>query len=221
MVDNRALMSPTVESDEYGYGLAYRLAWERLDEAADPEALCARCGAAYAAAERTITLTYLARPYRVSLAGRGITLQDDAEGVPLRDKILLLHYLTQAGGAPLTGEVIAYKELPEGVSYFRTFAKRAIKPLVDRFGPEPELLRAAAGIVGGLPAEYGDVAVTVPAFPHVPVTLVLWRGDEEFPPEGNILFDRSITDYLTTEDINVLCETIAWKIVKSFKTGGD
>ncbi|MQY81034.1 MAG: DUF3786 domain-containing protein, partial [Dehalococcoidia bacterium] len=26
--------------------------------------------------------------------------------------------------------------------------------------------------------------------------LVLWKGDAEFPPEGTIMFDRTITDYL-------------------------
>ena len=57
------------------------------------------------------------------------------------------------------------------------------------------------------------------AFPRVPITLVLWRGDDEFPPDGNILFDRSISDYLTTEDVNVLCETIAWTLVKSARAG--
>jgi Domain of unknown function (DUF3786) len=42
----------------------------------------------------------------------------------------------------------------------------------------------------------------------VPVTLALWRGDEELTPAGNILFDASISGYLEAEDITVLCETI-------------
>ncbi|GAI34732.1 unnamed protein product, partial [marine sediment metagenome] len=48
-------------------------------------------------------------------------------------------------------------------------------------------------------------------------TLVLWRGDEEFPPSGSIMFDATISDYLSAEDITVLCQTIAWKLVKSLK----
>lgn len=219
MIDNKALMSSTVENDEYGYGLAYRLAREKL-AASDPEAQCARSGAEYLTAENTIIVKYLNKSYRVSLPNSEISIQDNPEAVPLRDKILVLHYLTQAKGTPLSNQVITFKELPEGSHYFPTFYKRAIKPLVDNFGQEPERLSEVAAVIGARPADFGDVAVTVDAFPRVPVTLVLWRGDDEFPPEGNILFNSSISDYLTTEDINVLCETIAWKLVKSARKTG-
>ena len=212
-------MSSTVENDEYGYGLAYRLAREKLAATTDVGALCAKANAEYLVNEHAILVNYLNRPYRVPILDAGISIQDSPEDVPLRDKILILHYLTQATGTPLAGEVIAYKELPEGVSYFRTFSKRAIKPLTDAFGQNLEQLRDTAKIMGGLAADYGDVAVTVWAFPRVPITLVLWRGDDEFPPDGNILFDRSISNYLTTEDVNVLCETIAWTLVKSARAG--
>ena len=63
--------------------------------------------------------------------------------------------------------------------------------------------------------DYGDVAVTVDAFCYVPLTFVLWRGDAEFTPSASIMFDATITDYLAAEDIVVVCETIAWTIVRS------
>ena len=69
--------------------------------------------------------------------------------------------------------------------------------------------------LGGHKADHGDISVTISAFPRVPITLVLWRGDEEVPPNGNILFDANVSDYLPTEDVTVLCETIIWKLVKS------
>jgi hypothetical protein len=49
----------------------------------------------------------------------------------------------------------------------------------------------------------------------VSLGLVLWKGDEEFPPEGNILFDSSITGYLPVEDIVILAETVVWKLIKA------
>ena len=131
----------------------------------------------------------------------------------------MLHYFTLAKGTPLSNKVITYKELPEGASYFPTFAKRAIKPLLDHFGKEPHRLIDVARKLGGHKADYGDLAVTINAFSRVPITLVLWQGDEEFSPEGNMLFDSTISDYLPTEDINVLCETIAWRLVRLL--GGD
>jgi len=74
-------------------------------------------------------------------------------------------------------------------------------------------------VIGGHKADYGDVAVTVNAFSRVPITLVLWRGDEEFAPEAKFMFDSTITDYLTTDDINELCGIIAWKLVKFLRAG--
>jgi hypothetical protein len=133
--------------------------------------------------------------------------------VSLKDKVLLLHYLTRAKGTPPANRLISYKELSEGTNYFPTFYKRAIKPILYQFGDEPHRLLDAAASLGGFKADYGDAAVTINAFCRVPITIVLWRGDEEFAPEGNLLFDATIPDYLSTEDISVLCETIAWKLV--------
>ena len=39
------------------------------------------------------------------------------------------------------------------------------------------------------------------AFPRVPLMLQLWEGDEEFPPDGNVLMDPTISGYLSTEDV--------------------
>jgi len=46
------------------------------------------------------------------------------------------------------------------------------------------------------------------------MTLVLWKGDEEVAPAGNVLFDANISDYLPTEDVAALCGSIVWKMVK-------
>ena len=215
-MENRALSATDVKDFEYGYGLAYRLACEQLTGIADIEQQCLKSGARCKVTDSgtAIILKYLNRLYQIALPDVEISLEDSEEGVPLRDRILILHYLAQAKGTPPSAKMIAYKELPEGASYFPTFFKRAIKPIVNHFGTEPHRLPDVAGMLGGVKADYGDVAVAIPAFPRVAINFVLWRGDEEFPPDGNILFDSTISDYLTTEDINVLCEIIAWRLVR-------
>ena len=201
---------------EYGYELAYKFACDQLANIDNIEQQCLKSGAQYQIidSKRVIVTEYLNQLYLISFPDIGISLKDGKEAIPLRDKILIVHYLSQAKGTPLSNKIISYKELPEGSNYFPTFSKRAIKPILDHFGKEPERLVDVAAKFGGYKADYGDVAVTINAFPRVPITFVLWRGDEEFPPEGNILFDSSISDYLSTEDINVLCEAIAWRLVK-------
>ncbi|MCL6560367.1 MAG: DUF3786 domain-containing protein, partial [Firmicutes bacterium] len=39
-----------------------------------------------------------------------------------------------------------------------------------------------------------------PFFPLVPVTYVLWLGDDEFPASGTVLFDSTASTHLATED---------------------
>lgn len=204
---------------EYGYTQAYQLACEQLAKIDNVQQQCIRSGAQYqeAGSQQIITLKYLNRTYQVTLPHINVSLTDSEEEVPLRDKILILHYLIIAKGTPFVDKLITFKELPEGANYFPSFSKRVIKPLVGHFGNEPHLLIDAAAILGGYKADYGDVAATINAFPYVPITLVLWRGDEEFPPSGSIMFDATISDYLSAEDISVLCQTISWKLVKSLK----
>ena len=200
-------------SREQGFELSYKLACEQLSKITDIKEQCRKSGARYMGPNE-IVLNYLNQPYHITLPDAEILLEDSNVEVPLKDKILILHYFTLAEGTPPTGILITYKQLPGGVSYFPAFSQRAIAPFVNHFGKSPELLIKAAAKLGGREADHGDVSMTVNAFNHVPITLVLWRGDEELAPNGNILFDANISDYLSTEDITVLSETIIWRLVK-------
>ena len=206
---------------EYAHGLAYKLACEQLAHITDIEEQCRKSGARYLPTEKSAIIEHLNRSYRISFPGGEVALVNDTEAVPVRDKILILHYFTHAAGIPLSGNFITYKELQVGINYYPTFFKRAIDPIINHFKDEPQKLLDAAKTIGGHKVDFGDIAVTFNAFPHVPITIVLWHGDKEFPPDGNIMFDSTITDYLPTEDITILCEMIAWKLVRLLKTGGD
>jgi len=203
-----------VKNQEYGYELALKLAREQLAKL-NVEEQCRRSGARYIPSQNSVLLEYLNQPHSISIPDGEVTLADKKEAAPIRDKILILHYFILARGTALTNNLISFKELPEGTNYYPTFHQRAIKPLIKRFGNEPEKLLSVAQMLGGCAASYGDVSVTIDAFPKVPITLVLWRGDEEFLPEGNILFDSTISHYLPVEDIIVVCEIITWRLVKA------
>lgn len=199
---------------ERGFDLSYKFACEKLAKISDVQEQCRKSGARYIEPNKLV-IDYLNQPYHVIFPDVEILLEDSNVEVPLKDKILILHYFTGAKGTAATGNLIAYKQLPGGVSYFPAFSQRAINPFVKHFGQKPELLIDISAKLGGYKADQGDISVTINAFNHVPITFALWRGDEEFSPSGGILFDANISDYLSTEDITVLCETIAWKLVKS------
>ena len=81
-----------------------------------------------------------------------------------------------------------------------------------------DLLEKSARALGGEKTDYGDRAVVIPVLPRVPVVLVFWRGDEEFQPEAHILFDSTVSSYLSTEDIAVLSQQVVFGLIKLAKT---
>lgn len=221
LMEKKHISIPAQKDYEYAYELAYKIASERLAGITDIEQQCHRVGATFRieGAKQVIIIQYLNRSYQVTLPDIEITLAGSSDKIPIRDKVLILRYLSSAKSASIASELITYKELPGGVVYFPTFIKRTIKPLLKKFGKEPPLLVEAGKRLGGHKADYGDVSITIPAFSQVPVTIAIWRGDEEFAPEGSILFEPTISDYLSNEDITVLCETITWKLI-GYSGGG-
>jgi len=206
----------------YDFEPAYNLAREQLARIENIEQLCLKSGARYlvTGSHKEIVIEYLSQSYRITMPNIEILPRDSQEEIPIKDKVLILHYLLSAKGTPISSKLISFKGLPGGVNYFRTFSKRTIEPLVKQFGERPHLLIDAARELGGHRVAYGDVAVVVDAFSRVPVTIILWQGDEEFAPRGNILFDAAISDYLSTYDTTVLCESITWKLVKFSRERG-
>jgi len=144
------------------------------------------------------------------------TEQFEAE-VPIQQQVLYLHYLHGAWssrGARAKGEWISFQEIPDGRFYMDAFQRRAKNPMVATFGERPEdLLKVATELYGAVPFNQGDVSVVVHALPLVSIALILWKGDEEFPPEGNVLFDRSIIGVLPAEDVAWLSGMVVYPMI--------
>jgi len=142
-----------------------------------------------------------------------VTPQTGPGEIPLTEQILILHYLTNTTGELLSGKDIDFRQVPEGSFYWSAFVSRAKKPLLQTFGRDLDLYLKVATSLGGVPVELGDAAARFMAFPLVPVTHVLWRGDEEFPSDGNILFDETIPRHLPTEDIAALAGASVYRLM--------
>ena len=189
---------------------------------------CSRSGAHCVHPDR-VTVEYLNQSYVISIPGMEISLTDSlnhsegqaaSEDIDLKDRILILHYLITARGTRNAGKLIGFKQVPGGLFEYASFSREVLMPLLEHFGKEPERLAEAAANLGGARASYGDAAVSIKAFPNVPVVIVLWRGDDEFPPNASILFDRTVSDYLSTEDMSVLCGRIVEKLTHSRQEEG-
>jgi hypothetical protein len=132
---------------------------------------------------------------------------------PLTEQILILHYLEGATGEPVSGVQVDFRAVPEGSFYWSAFVARAKKPLLETFGRDLDFYREVAAAMGGIPVDLGDVAMKFQAFPLVPITHVLWQGDEEFEPDASILFDETISGHLSTEDIAALAGASVYRLM--------
>ncbi len=179
----------------------------------EPQDIAQRAGVRYDAAVREFAVPFLNQEHRVRYPSGEVYLAQGGTA-QIANKILILHYLEQAEGVPLHHKWISFKEIPGGQIYINPFYNRAIRPLVNLFGRDPQGMIAAGLALGGKRESLGDASVVVPVFPMVPVAYVIWEGDEEFEPSGNILFDESASQYLPLEDYAVIAGAVVFELRK-------
>ena len=120
-------------------------------------------------------------------------------------EILLMHYLVNADGTPVSGMWVTYRHLPGANLFEQRFTNMALRPLLDSFGNDAEGFRQAALSIGGRPmTRTGDAAFRFLALPKIPMGCILYLGDDEVSPSINILFDAVAPHYLPTEDLSYL-----------------
>lgn len=128
--------------------------------------------------------------------------------------ILILHYLAaKVRGLPgLSGRWLTFRELSGVEGYEAAFRKRVIEPILNKYGKKPEALLDNLARLKAEKAQQGDIGIVLEAFEGVPALITLWKGDQEFGPEANLLFDANISGIFCTEDIVVLAGLVAGRL---------
>jgi len=162
--------------------------------------------------EKNHTVRFLDDEYSINLEKKSVLSL--SRNVPAKTpvSILILHYLSRRlKGLPQpTGEWISFRQLDGGQVYYSVFRKRVLEPIIRKYGENPK------GFVSELTKRFkakqdsqADASVVLDVFDGIPILITLWRGDEEFSPEANVLFDRSITEIFCTEDTVISAEIVA------------
>jgi hypothetical protein len=179
-----------------GYNTALSKAWSDLG---NPER------------DRSLSVRFLSDEYAVDLENKRVL--SVSCNVPAKDyiSILLLHYLKQKStGLPrLNGEWVSFMQLEGGQGYYPAFKKRVIEPILRKYGPKPEGILELIGRFKAKSVQLADASVVLDVFDGVPLLITMWRADEDFAPEANVLFDESIKDIFCTEDIVIMAEFVA------------
>jgi hypothetical protein len=193
------------------YFNAAKIATDALAQEA-PQDILKRSG--FEADAEGFRVPFLNRTFRIRIPGFAFSdTAAEPKDVPIQEQVLILHYLLAGGLQFPTGNWIAYREIPGASFYFSAFVKRAIDPLKNTFGENIQGLVKAAGRLGGQPIPAGDAGFEFRVLPRIPIQLILWEGDEEFPPEANILFDETIGDILSPEDVAWLSGMLVYRLM--------
>jgi len=102
-----------------------------------------------------------------------------------------LWYLINAKDIPLTGRLIKPENIRGGGLFFRGSHVLPLDKLAKRYGDEKEDFMKRGKELCAEVLHYGDTSLKLLPMPRIPVTLILWLKDEEFPPRAHLLLDST------------------------------
>ncbi len=151
--------------------------------------------------EENLHIRHFGREFLVHRRSGQITAADGRR-IALNEKLniyTLFGYVRP--NARLTGEWVKFDDLKDASPFSKAFQNGVTTPFARTFRGQSDALRAAAQKLGGKPLPHGDVGFELAAFECIPLRFFFWDADEDFPAQGNLLFDRSATDFIHVESI--------------------
>lgn len=173
----------------------------------NPQIMAQNSGFPFNEEEGCYDISFLGHSYQLSYSLAQFK-EKDGQILPLDYQICILHYLTDISQEKPNNEYISFKEIPNGFIYQTPFTNRCIRRLIKMFGNNKEELVRKGLKLKGVVKKIGDSAITIPVFPKIPITLVIWEGDDEFPPNGTILFDKATSVCLPIEDFVIIASIV-------------
>lgn len=200
-----------------------RMPWEHYMaefKAADPQEIAERLSIPYDEGRRVFALTFLGTEYEISHPDFLVSHKEDDMGYyPLEEmiyaKILTIRFLLHGSVSVGTGKYKTYREMPWGEVYLRQFDGRCIKRLAFTYGMRIGDFRGIMAHIHGKEISFGDAAYEVEIYPGYKIQMILWEGDEEFPPSSQILFSDNFPVSFAAEDMAVMGDVLIGSL-KSF-----
>jgi len=188
----------------------YESSFSELKEK-DLSEVAVKCGAR-TDPDKTLVLDYFKKAIKIDLKNCKIAYADSGEKVDLFTATIVLHYILTADGEPISGDWISYRELPDGMFYFRTIPG-VLEPLRQKYETSfKKLLESTSQYSGSKSRSFNNGAVIYP-FPYFPVMLILEEKTEEFDSDLRVLFDSSAPHYMKTDIVKVLLVNIVKMLI--------
>ena len=200
-----------VENHKEGVPFEYYVG---LFEKLDPQEAAVRTGADFDG--EAFTLRLVNAEYRITWPKYSITA-DRADAFALKalpGQTFLLRWLLEGKAAPARGEFKTVREMPWGELYIQPFTGRCLTRAAFTFGTRVAQFAAAMEKLGARKLEHGDAGYELELLPGYAMRLIVWEGDDEFPPNSQILYSDNFADSLAAED-RVVAGDILISVVKA------
>ena len=172
--------------------------YEELFKALDPQEAAARTGAKWDGKEFYVNL--LGREFAISHPDYAIRALDEGKLPPLPTQTFLLRYLLESKTVAWSGEWKTFREMPWGEMYIKHYTGRVLTRAAFTFGTRVAAFRAAAEKMGAEPVKHGNAGFQFDLIGGYKMQILIWEGDDEFPPSAQILYSDNFADGFAAED---------------------
>ena len=145
------------------------------------------------------TVTLLGADYHIAHPAYALRA-DEGALVSLPAQTFLLRYLLEGKPAAPCADFKTFREMPWGELYIKPFTGRVLTRAAFTFGTRVEAFRAAAEKLGGIPLKHGDASFEFRFLGEYRLRLIVWEGDDEFPPNAQLLYSANFEDGFAAED---------------------
>jgi len=162
-------------------------------------------------------LRILNRDYDISPANRSVKLADSFsdQSPDFYLQLATINYLIGAKDLPLIGKWTAETQFPSGPLFFRGSHKMPTHKLEKAFGRNQDGFASLSLSHGGKIVDGGDCALEFFFFPRLPVKLILWLADEEFPARMIFLFDQSANQHFKLDGLWVVGKALENQLLQN------
>jgi len=196
--------------------LGLKRSWEEF-YGLDPAEVAEKAGVEFDRDVGEMYIPFYEDRYKIKFPEKAVRYRDSDQELNPFFTVIIIHYLIGSQDVPLSNKLISFRELYGGDVYYQAFYNRAVRTLAATFSEKPELLLKAAEKLDPKKAEKGDCAVEIAVLPKLPLTVIIWKGDDEVAGSANILFDSTANKHLPTEDLAAVSELLAKKLVSNIK----
>ena len=126
--------------------------------------------------------------------------------------LFIIYYLLKSKEIEISNEWISEKDIPGGVTFFRGPHKIPTHLISNRYSNNIKEFRKRCEQLHGIPLDMADAAYSFKITSHISVAVLYWAGDDDFPPESKILYDKTITEHLASDILFALAVEICKKI---------